>query len=150
VRACESVGVALKNGDKVAGAKRAAVKREPRGPPEEGRVGGGHGEGEGIVMRPEIGHTIDPVKDVLRVEFPSESNTLFLAHARVRSPLLLFPSLLWSPLSPRSLTFPSRARYCDAIIFIEFYVSPRTPLSFRKLRSVNWIEAMKSEMDDLT
>lgn len=27
-------------------------------------------------MRPEIGHTIDPVKDVLRVGFPSESNTL--------------------------------------------------------------------------
>lgn len=35
-------------------------------------------------MRPEIGHTIDPVKDVLRVEFPSESNTLSAyTHARV-------------------------------------------------------------------
>lgn len=62
-------------------------------------------------MRPEIGHTIDPVKDVLRVGFPSESNTLHLAHARVRPPAPLFPPLV--PLSPQSLSliFPSRARY---------------------------------------
>lgn len=70
---------------------------ETPGASEEGRVGGGYGEGEGIVMRPEIGHTIDPVKDVLRVGFPSESNTLLLAHARVRPPAPPAPPPLLVP-----------------------------------------------------
>lgn len=57
-------------------ARARAVKRGLR-PRRGSRRGGGHGEGEALcVMRPEIGHTIDPVKDVLRVGFPSESNTL--------------------------------------------------------------------------
>lgn len=43
-------------------------------------------------MRLEIGHTIDPVKDVLRVGFPSESNTLSACtHVCALSPPRLSP-----------------------------------------------------------
>lgn len=47
-------------------------------------------------MRPEIGHTIDPVKDVLGVEFPRESNTLF-GCTRVRRICMLFSLFPFHP-----------------------------------------------------
>jgi hypothetical protein len=61
----------------VAGAKRAAVKRGRGAPAKEGRVGGGHGEGEGIVMRPGDRSHDRPGQGRAPRRVPkSESNTL--------------------------------------------------------------------------
>lgn len=51
-------------------------------------------------MRPEIGHTIDPVKDVLGFGFPSKSNTLFKCVCATHMYALL-PFSLLTPFHPR-------------------------------------------------
>lgn len=56
-------------------------------------------------MRPEIGHTIDPVKDVLRVGFPSESNTLAAHDTHVCALARYLVPGARAPISPPSPIF---------------------------------------------
>jgi len=89
------------NGDKVAGAKRAAVKRGRGAPAEEGRVGGGHGEGEGIVMRPGDRSHDRPGQGRAPRRVPKREQHTHRVHARV--PLVDRPS--------RRLPFRRRVRF---------------------------------------